>query len=188
MVFSFSIARSQSILSRFSITEESGMITLFWQIEGGKSCNGITIQHSLDSINFSQIGSIEGVCGGSSAPTNYNFKHNNPAKNKINYYRLLLGNINPSQTIFKLVIDIKNGYLIQQNPVSEIANIFFENDKSSLLEILIYNINGQLIFNSQTKENMFQINTSNFINGQYLFVLNSIKDNTHFQGKFIVLH
>jgi len=105
---SVSVAQNHPILGKFSISENNGDVYLSWSIIAGSSCNGIQIYRSIDSINFSQIGDIPGVCGSVDFTQTYDFTDNNPVKNKVNYYRLELGNQDFSQIVSIEIIDISS--------------------------------------------------------------------------------
>lgn len=186
LVFNYSNTRAQILLNQFAAFETKGTVSLFWQIAAGNTCNGTVIQHSTDSINFNIIGSIAGVCGSITEPTSYSFRHNNPAKNKVNFYRLLLGNTGASIIISILVLDEVEGYLFQQNPITDKATLFFKNDNKILHTLYIYNLNGILQYTQKTKEDIFQIFAANLTNGHYIFILESETNLPKLKGKFVV--
>ena len=92
IIGSNSLAQQNSILGSFYLFESNAKIYLNWSIVSGSTCNGIKIFRSIDSLNFYEIGKIEGICGNISAEQFYNFIDENPVKNKINFYKLELGN------------------------------------------------------------------------------------------------
>ncbi len=85
-------AQHNPIPGNFSLFENNGKVYLNWSIVSGSTCNGIQIYRSTDSVMFTQVGNIPGICGSSSSAISYNFIDDNPVKNKVNYYRLELGN------------------------------------------------------------------------------------------------
>ena len=56
-------AQAQTVLNRFAVSENSGRVSLDWQIGAGNTCNGTIILHSIDSVEFNPIGEIVGICG-----------------------------------------------------------------------------------------------------------------------------
>ena len=84
-------AQRHPILGKFYLSENKGTVDLHWSIMEGSTCNGIQIYRSNDSIQFSKIGEISGVCGSISEEQSYTFSDVNPFRNQVNYYRLELG-------------------------------------------------------------------------------------------------
>ena len=113
-------------LSGFIVFLNDKEALLHWNIDSGPTCKGIAILHSTDTINFEEIGSISGVCGNSSSGTPYNFTHNNPVLNKINYYKIRMGFSQFSEIKSLYISYIAPGQLIiKPNPANELFNIEF---------------------------------------------------------------
>ena len=90
---------AQNALDRFTAQQVNNEVLLNWTIKSGFTCNGIEILSSSDSLNFTNIGKIEGICGAVDEPISYTFSHKAPAQNKINYYRLELGGVGSTEII-----------------------------------------------------------------------------------------
>ncbi|MBP7388756.1 MAG: hypothetical protein KA841_00050 [Chitinophagales bacterium] len=170
------------------MSENSGRVSLDWQIGAGNTCNGTIILHSIDSVEFNPIGEIVGICGSTTEPTNYTFNHSNPQKNRTNYYRLMFGGTGLSQTISIRVIDIPVGYLLGQNPFSNFATIYFANENKKFYRLSVYALNGNLLLTTETTLNSFQFSTQEFINGQYLFSIGLSSSSPDIKGKFLIQH
>ncbi len=56
---------------------------------------------------------------------------------------------------------------ISPNPVAENANVAFENPKSEMTKITLYNVNGQLLRKFESTGNLFEINCQGLENGVY---------------------
>lgn len=165
---------SQSIsLSGFSALQKEKSILLLWNIESGPTCNGITIFHSSDMINFNEIGSIYGVCGNSSNSTPYDFTHSTPTLNKINYYKLKFGANQFSEIIFLLFDYVEPGNItIKPNPANDVFEIKFNNDKNKTYTLEIVDSKGQIVL---TKNKItgasFALNAILFDAGTYTVIL-----------------
>lgn len=184
----FQAANAQSILTRLAASATNGTVSIDWVIGIGNTCNGVVILHSIDSVNFSPVGEIKGVCGSSSYAVSYNFQHTNPIKNRTNYYRLALGGTGFSDLISVVVIEVNAGYLLFQNPVSNVATIYFSNENKKQYFLSVYNLNGSLISTFQSTESYFQFPVNDFLNGQYLFSIALLNATPDSKGKFIVQH
>ena len=180
-------AQHNPILANFTATENKGKVYLSWNIVSGSTCNGIQIYSSTDTVNYTPIGSIAGICGSSSAPISYSFTDIKPEKNKINFYRLELGNNGLSEIISVEIIDLNNnGYQIRPSPVIDKAKIYFNNDTKIKYQLSIYNLNSILIFAASTQDSFFEINTENFHSGIYLFTIATEGNLPKVVGKFMV--
>lgn len=139
-------AQNEDVISGLDANELNGKVLLTWSIKQGNTCNGINILRSTDSINFIFVGSINGVCGSSSAELPYEFTDLNPVKNKRNYYRLSLGGIGFSWIVSAEVIDVNsNNYMLRPNPIGDSSELHFKNDGSNTVEFIVYNEMGSKV-------------------------------------------
>ncbi len=174
-------------LDYFEASDNSGEILLKWAISKGSTCNGITITHSSDSLFFTPIGRIEGVCGGTDSPQPYSFVDLNPLKNQTNYYKLELGTSSFSDVIsISLIQKNEEGYQIRPQPITSLANIYFDNPDFDNAQLNIYDFNGQLIYQSETKENHFEIDSNNWSSGLMFFSI--IIEGREIKGKLLIAH
>jgi hypothetical protein len=179
-------AQSIPMLGRFIAQENEGIIYLNCQILAGSTCNGITIFHSIDSVNYSVIGRIEGVCGDISNPETYNFIHQFPATG-LNYYQLELGIGNFSQVIsIEIIMIEESSFQIRPNPAINTARIYFNNDSHQIFNLFLHSITGQRILELTTKEEYFEINAQVLKAGLYLFTILNPADKPFETGKLIV--
>lgn len=177
------------VLDNFSLFNNNGKIFLSWTIASGSTCNGIQILRSVDGKQFYEIGNIAGVCGNSSSPSQYDFTDTTPVKNSINYYRLELGGSGSSQILSVEIIDITNGgYQIRSNPIRTSAKIYFDNNSKKLHQLLLFNTTGLHTITLSSKEDFFLLNSSNFINGCYVFTILDSENTMKAKGKFIIQH
>jgi hypothetical protein len=179
------LAQEETILEYFNASKVTDQVFLSWKITSGNTCNGIEIQHSLDSMNFSKVGKIEGICGSQSEGVSYNFTHTEPTYNKKNYYRLILGNNEISTIVSIQIIKIEeNNYLIRPNPIKTSSELFFKNNNNQLVTITIYNSMGQALSKQETLEDFILIDSRLLSNGHYYFTLEST--GRAIKGKFVI--
>lgn len=176
-----------SILSNFSGTSLNNKVFLKWTISAGNTCNGIQLFRSIDSLNFIEIGDIQGVCGSLSEPKGYSFTDLNPVLNFKNYYRLDLGGIETSLPIAVNVIDFAdNNYYLTQNPITTTAKVVTYNPTFETLNLTIFLPNGAIAQQLTTTADFFTIDAMKFATGSYFFTISSEKNERPIQGKFIV--
>lgn len=182
-------AQDDPILNNFNAIENNGTVIISWEISAGSTCNGIQIYRSTDSINFVQIWEIPGVCGNISQPQYYDYTDPAPVNNRTNFYRLQLGNIGFSGIVSVDIRDISaGGYQIQPNPSSSDFKIYFDNFKSRINQIDIYNSIGVKFFSSQSSGTFFHVDVNSFPSGNYIFTISNSGDLNSIKGKFAVIH
>lgn len=182
-------AQDQPVLDVFFATENNGVVYLNWRILAGGTCNGTNVLRSSDSLNFTEIGRIFGVCGNLSKPESYSFIDESPVSNKRNYYRLELGPWNFSETIYTDIIDLnEQAYQIRPNPIQTKAKIYYRNTKKLKQTLSIYNIIGQKMVSLTSRDEYFEIDVRTLENGMYVFSIIPEDGQSIIKGKMIVQH
>jgi hypothetical protein len=182
-----SLKAQDSILEYFNASRVSNKIFLSWKITSGNTCNGIEIQHSLDSSNYTTVGYIEGICGSQSTGISYDFTHSSPTFNQKNYYRLLLGNSQNSKVISIEIFQLEeNNYLIRPNPILTTGELYFKNTNKQNLQINIYNTAGQLLQQATTSLDFYIIDTQLLGNGHYIFTIINELEGNPIKGSFLI--
>lgn len=180
-------SQNEDVVANLSASEFNGKVLISWSIKQGNTCNGIQILRSSDSLNFSPVGSISGVCGSSLEDVPYEFTDVDPIKNIINYYRLNLGGIGFSRIVHAEVIDVTaNNYLLRPNPISDSSELYFANNASNTILFNIYNSQGQTVHSSKTTSNKIILRKSDFESGTYFFSLIDQVKNSKIKGRFLV--
>lgn len=181
------VAQNEDVISGLTASEFNGKVLLTWAIKQGNTCNGIQILRSIDSVNFSPIGSINGVCGSTLEEVPYEFTDVSPIKNTINYYRLSLGGIGFSWIVNAEVIDVSaNNYLLRPNPISDSSELYFPNDAKNQIELKVYNSSGQEVLSQFTIEEKIILYKTDFASGVHFFILFDQIKNSKIKGRFVV--
>ncbi len=187
-VFSKAFAQNETVVLNLTATEFNGKVLLTWAVTQGNTCNGITVLHGVDSVNFSQIGTIEGICGSNAETINYQFTDVSPSVNETNYYRLSLGGIGYSYIVLVDVYDAGNqSYIVTPNPISSESQLIFDNDNQEKVTITFFNEVGEIIREETSTEQSITIKRDTFKQGVYFFVLKSDGAIESFSGKFSVI-
>lgn len=183
-----SFGQNESVVNGFKADVHNQKVLLSWSITAGNTCNGVSILRSIDSINFEQIGSIEGICGSNQDDVRYTFTDLHPILNEDSYYRLELGGIGYSIIISALVIDIpENNYRIGPNPVVDNSELYFDNDASHDMIIRVYNSSGVIVNEIATNQSKVVIESTDYKTGIHLFTISDIQSGKTVRGKFIVI-
>jgi hypothetical protein len=182
-----SFSQNESVVGYFDATELNGRILLTWNIKQGNTCNGVKVEYSIDSLNFSEIGSIEGVCGSNTANVAYEFTHQSPTLNAVNYYRLLMGGIGYSWVISEKIIAIDElGYTIAPQPVTNQSILYFENSNNKEYKLSVANLSGKVVYAASLLNEQLSLGELGFASGYYFFELQEVGTSTNVRGKFIV--
>ena len=182
-----SLSQNEDVISSFVATEFNGKVLLTFSINSGYTCNGVTILRSTDSVNFTAVGSIGGVCGSSQEEIDYDFTDIDPVKNVLNYYRLNLGGVGFSWIISAEIIDIgANNSLIRPNPIADVTELFFDNETNALMILEIFSSDGRLMERRNTSGELFILNKSDYESGTYFYSIHPDGIDSEVKGKFIV--
>ncbi len=182
-------AQRHPILDKLEIYESGGKVYITCIISAGNTCNGINVLRSTDSVEFSIIGNVSGVCGSNDFPITYDFVDENPVINKPMYYQLEFGGFAPSEIIRLLIIDYNsNGYQVRPQPASEEARIYFENPANSEFGITLYSSSGKTILQEKTTRNFFDLSLVNIPSGLYGFRISDNPLKPAIIGKILVQH
>ncbi|MEO8088169.1 MAG: T9SS type A sorting domain-containing protein [Bacteroidota bacterium] len=182
-------SKGDDILLYFSPEQVESHILLNFTISAGNTCNGIQIYRSTDSVNFEEIGDIQGICGSSDHNESYNFNDASPVKNKINYYRLQLGNLGYSNIIKIEFIDFSTtGFVLYPNPLNEHSKIYYANSSRETMSLQIFSASGSILFISENSgANGLEIPVEKLEQGIYFFTISSGSGNTiKYTGRFLV--
>lgn len=182
------IAQSDNIVANFYGSLSGNKVYLTWTIKAGNTCNGIGIERSTDTVNYSLIGNVEGICGNVSFPTQYSFTDEAPIVNTLNYYRLNLGGSGFSQFVSVEVFDFSDvGFLILPQPVSQTSRILFANDSGFTCLLNVYSLTGDLVYSESTNLDHFVIDETKLENGEYFFQITAEGSSESLSGKIMVI-
>lgn len=171
---SFLTVKAQHVnLSNFYLIPNNKEVLLFWTIDSGPTCNGITIWHSTDSVNYEEIGNIGGVCGSSSSAIPYNFTDKSPLLNTVNYYKLRLGYAQFTEVKTVTIKYNEPGKLyVYPNPSIEQTIIEFNNDQMKQYSLIVTNNLGNVVYKKEDVfENQISLITSGWNSGTYYITL-----------------
>lgn len=170
----FVLVKGQEVsVSDFLLFSFDTNIKLHWVIDSGSTCNGIGVLRSDDSLNFKEIGKIEGVCGSSSSPTRYDFTDSSPISNKNNYYKLRFGydQYSDVRSIYFKDLDGKE-YMIRPNPAKENLTISINNPYNKPRTFRLIDFGGQVLikYENLTEQDIL-LERNNLKAGIYTFII-----------------
>ena len=186
LIISSQCFSQSSFLQEFSGSQIENSIHLSFTISSGITCLGIDIERSVDSINFTRIGTIGGVCGSTSDDITYSFNDTSPLTNQVNYYRLLLGQVGYSTTIRVQYIDYNQGAVVLPNPLTDAANIYFPNVNNQTFHFKLFDSSGRVTLSLQTRDESILLKREKLGAGIYFFVLSG-EGGQKYYGKVIIL-
>ncbi|MFT5337795.1 MAG: hypothetical protein ACJAY8_001354 [Sphingobacteriales bacterium] len=156
LLLSSQITRAQNqVLDFFDLEEVSNGIQVRWAISGGEQCNGVRVLRSEDQINFSEIGGIDGICGGNEFPTPYQFKDSILPINTELYYYLKLGNQGFSDTLAAIFYSPAELVQIYPHPIEEQSRMVLPKNLEFPLVMRVFNMGGQLVAELNVQREVF---------------------------------
>ena len=177
------------ILDDFRVFEISGKVFIDVTISSGNTCNGIMVWRSDDSLNYTMVGEVLGICGNSTTPISYNFTDPSPIKNIKSYYKVELGGAGFTNTVSIVIIDTKDfGFQIRPNPANEKAVIYYENPSNEEFELILFNLSGNKIVTKKSSTNTFNIDVLDLARGLYFFSIGKSLVQERVIGKLMIQH
>jgi hypothetical protein len=143
-------------------------IHLNWITTAGSTCSDLFIERSEDLSSFNEVYRHSGVCGSTSEELSY-FWVDNDALPGISYYRIqeALGQF--TDTI-EVLNPIGNDEVIMfPNPASNEVSIYRTNPDAKISSLIIYDLRGKLILQTEIPNQLTNINTSKLVEGMYYF-------------------
>lgn len=132
----------------------------------GSQCFDVRVQRSLDSIQFTDLYVLPGLCGGG---TVFTYVDSTPALYRKNFYRLVSASydrseiVSPSRRFYG-----ESEVYIYPNPVWENAEIVFGEETPGEYFLMIYSSGGMHVAElHQKNENVFQFERKGLAAGVY---------------------
>ncbi|MCE3227581.1 MAG: hypothetical protein K0S32_2132 [Bacteroidetes bacterium] len=177
-------------IQNFNVFSAGQSVGIRFTVTKGPQCNGYTIYHSLDSVNFNQIYNYPGICGDMNSNQDYTYTHTTPALNQPNFYKIDLFPIEVSE-IKRIHVGENQlpSILVYPNPVVgvyDILNLKVFNVNNANLVGAIYNQFGKPVkyIDVFTQGDLATSYISEFGNGLYTVWLSD--GNNVFAAKFII--
>ncbi len=163
-------------LVSFTATKQSGAVTLNWSTSQEQNSQFFIVERSADSRAWQPIGTIN-AAGNSNTTKKYMLTDNSPASG-INYYRLKQVDINGAArysvvktVVFNTAPEIK----IAPNPSHNSVKLSLPlTGEKFTVEII--DITGKSLWQKVTSGTVLQINTANFVKGNYIIKVHNGKD------------
>jgi hypothetical protein len=143
---------------------------LNWTTEFESNNDFFIVERSLDGIEFNSVGMLD-ASGDSDETRHYSFNDNlNGMKYPVLYYRLRQQDFNAtvsySRTIALSCSHTAENINIYPNPANNLINIEISGAKADKIKIL--SVNGQLLLEKNYGTNNFEIDLSDFSDGNYI--------------------
>ncbi len=167
VLFLFQNGKAQEPLVAYAATSIKDGVLISFIMRGGFSCNGINIERSEDSVSFSVIGDIEGICGNPDFDVPFSFIDPLPLPNRKNFYRLDMMQLGYSPVLSVFFFKTNTlGILIFPNPCIEKCSLYFENAKQEKVKLELFQ-NGKMVFTQTTNQDFIELGMHSFAAGIY---------------------
>jgi hypothetical protein len=157
-------------LSNFEAKCGRNTNNLNWTTEFESNNDFFIVERSLDGIEFNSVGMLD-ASGDSDETRHYSFNDNlNGMKYPVLYYRLRQqdfdATVSYSRTIALSCSHTVENINIYPNPANNLINIEISGAKADKIKIL--SVNGQLLLEKNCGTNNFEIDLSDFSDGNYI--------------------
>lgn len=200
----FNFAQITGVSTPSGMTYDCSVMSCYFEpnTSGGVVLSGIPTETGLYELALSAAVSINGAPLGINLDVDFNI----PYTGGNMLLDLALGddysvlndviptfyiNVEPAENNPNLSIDYKNfdRFVLSPNPAAEIASFSFYNNDAKYVSIEIHDLLGNLIYAEQFRgsvltEQIFNVNTSSFNNGVYLYKMST--SNASHSGRLVV--
>lgn len=178
-------AQEHPYLSRFDLTEGDGQVFLDWTMVSGNTCDGTRILRSLDSLDFQEIGSISGLCGSISSPTDLRHVDDAPPELVKVYYRLQLGT-NGYSSIQRIDLErlFSAEHRVFPSPMPDNGTLLLRVDPETRVVLRIWSAQGRLVHDVVGRGGRLDVPAATWPAGVYIY--QAIADGRRLNGRFVV--
>ena len=178
-------AQEHPFLSEFTLTENTGSITLQWTLVAGSTCAGTKVERSLNGVDFALVHEIFGVCGALAEPVSYNWTDPAPPEFSTVYYRLQLGT-NGSSSIRSLQFDqlVTTDQRAYPSPASDMVTIAVRVAQQAEVDLSVWSSAGKLVIALIGEVGpTHELSVKTLPAGVYTY--DAVSDGKHFSGRFV---
>ncbi len=181
-------AQEHPFLSEYALTELPDGVLVNWTIHGGSTCDGQEVQRSTDSLNFSVVHTIQGICGSPEASTPYTWFDPAPPELSTVFYRLKLGfdGFSSVKAVFFEQLN-ESDQRFFPNPATDVATLVVDAKPNTPLDLLVFNGSGMLVVSlSGVNGPTVDIPVQQLPAGLYTYRVSTVEGRS-FSGRFVKL-
>lgn len=180
------VVGQEDFLEFFRVIQREDDVVLNWVISKGNTCNGIDILRSSDSLNFTAIGQIEGICGDEEESVSYVFVDNDPLSAGRSFYRLELGAVGSSEIKGLDFIDLTDqSYVVRPNPVVNQGRVYFKPSDTQTHYMYLFDIQGKISAEIPSSGMYFELQNKGYQSGLYVFIIENREGKRITSGRLI---
>ncbi len=179
--------KAQVPFSDLTAIQFGDSIILDWTLDGGSTCFDMFLQRSEDGVNYENIFSVSGVCGGA-IDQYYNHIDSEGLNSGITYSYRVSASGGAYISKEASILFISSGdvdVFVYPNPVSSQINITIDNKYHPRFLVELYNGEGKLIIKSLQYNNLFTLNVEPLASDGYVLKITT-EDGMYFGQKIIV--
>ncbi|WP_207497241.1 DUF4331 family protein [Aridibaculum aurantiacum] len=154
----------------FTAEKQQEDVMLRWQVNNEINNEYYHVEQSLDGRSYKQIGRVNAMAG---TTNQYSHLHTNPARDKVNYYRLKQVDKDGRFTysaIRAIRFSGKNLLTISPNPATDVIRVFASQNN---MNIHILDENGKLLMSRKLMNGSVEVNLTGLPRGAYMIVAES---------------
>jgi len=178
-------AQEHPYLSKFSLTEGFGTISLNWTLIAGNTCTGTKVERSTNGTDFSTVHEILGICGNISSPVPYAWIDPAPPEFSTVYYRLQLG-VNGTSSVQSLGFEqlITSEQRAYPVPATTEVTIALRLPRQVIVDLRLYDARGTIVLERlEMSGPVHTLSLAALTAGVYLYDVDH--DGRHFVGRLV---
>ena len=166
-------AQEHPFLAAWGLTELQGAIRLDWTIAGGSTCDGQVVERSTDGITFTDVHTINGLCGDPNIPTSYGWTDEAPPEFSLVHYRVKLG-FDGYSSVKTLRYDQLSGsdQRLFPNPTDRMVTLLVNLPASATTDLVVMDARGARVLERQRHQGpRFELDLAGWPAGTYTYLI-----------------
>ncbi len=178
-------AQEHPFLGAFSVEEVDGGVRVAWTIMAGGTCDGQDVMRSTDSVHFTSVHRIDGLCGDPEEPVSFAWSDAAPPELLRVYYRIKLGYADYSSVKW-LDVDqlIEREQVVFPSPASDRVTLVFHAPLNTEIFLRVHAVDGSCVRAHDTRgAPRLEVDIAGLAPGLYVYA--ALAGGKRFTGRFV---
>lgn len=172
-------------LVSFNAAKQNTNVLVSWTTSQETNTKQFVVERSINGRTWAPIATVN-AAGNSNSTQTYSYTDMLPVKG-INFYRIRIVDTDNkfTQSGTRTVLFASSDMvLITPNPAGSYINIYLGKNDNSVTRILMSDVNGKVVANVKTNEQVYQVNTASMAKG--IYILKIVGENTTTTQKVVI--
>jgi uncharacterized delta-60 repeat protein len=172
------------VMSQFYAQKQTSKVMLQWQTSSEENVKQFVIERSNDGKTYKAIGTVAAT-GNSNTTKNYSFADQSPFMSSLNYYRLLMQDVDGNYKYSKVLTIKFDGQLttnmqVYPNPVKDLLQVQLPDGLKGTVSLQIIDMQGRVVKRNNLASDGNALNTTVDVNSllKGIYILKAQAGNT----------